>query len=310
MDHHRQRNGQLDRVAAVAKPAEELDLMLEPAQEQFDLPPPQLHLDHLSHAQIPALGDEVIGGRGGALPASTGGRCDRGGDQAQPRQDRSRPVGGTAQDDPLIGLDRARPAVEPWHRRLDGKVRRDLDGGLAVQAADELDRSGAQAGEAGMGGVAEIDDQGAAGQARQPVRVVEEQGSKPWPSLARVSVTTSCATRSKAGASSVCTRTPGWSLPPVDGSHGTSPSANRRKVRSRTRNVAGIAGPGRTPAARTRARRVGTSPLKSAAGRRRRESASWLKLIPLRSGSGVANPARVTQPGAVGKGEELVRRLS
>ncbi|HZO25318.1 MAG TPA: hypothetical protein VFH48_04915, partial [Chloroflexota bacterium] len=68
MDEDGQPDRELDGVLGVTEQAWEMELTLQPAQEELDLPAPEVDLDDLGGGQVPAIGDDLrAAGRRGAM---------------------------------------------------------------------------------------------------------------------------------------------------------------------------------------------------------------------------------------------------
>src|SRR5688572_18221701 len=87
VDEDGQPDGELDGVLGVAEEARESDVALEPAQEELDLPAPEVDLDDLGGGQIPAIGDDRIAAGDRGAMAGLDAREDVSGDEPQARQD-------------------------------------------------------------------------------------------------------------------------------------------------------------------------------------------------------------------------------
>ena len=82
-----QPDGGLDGILGVAEQAGEVELALQPAEEEFDLPAPEVDLDDLGGGEIPAIGEDFVAAGGGGAVAGAEARGDVGRDQAPARQD-------------------------------------------------------------------------------------------------------------------------------------------------------------------------------------------------------------------------------
>src|SRR3954465_9137360 len=60
MDEDGEPDGELDGVLGVAEQAREMEVALEPAQEELDLPAPEVDLDDLGGGEVPAIGEDLV----------------------------------------------------------------------------------------------------------------------------------------------------------------------------------------------------------------------------------------------------------
>ena len=160
MDDQCQPDRQLNRVLAVAEWTDQPQTAFEPADEQLNLPAPQLPLDDLLGRQIPAIRQQVIAHRCRLPPRRGWGRRDGGADDTHLLQDGAGPIVGAPDRQPAIALDLDAATTVGWQRRqrlLDRHVRDLGQRRLRVEPGHDVDASRPQAGEAGMAVDAEIE---------------------------------------------------------------------------------------------------------------------------------------------------------
>src|SRR3954453_22612299 len=158
MDEDGEPDGELDGGLGVPEKAREMEVALEPAQEELDLPAPEVDLDDLGGGEVPAIGEDLVAGGDGRAGAGAEARGDVGGDQAPAGQDDAGAGGGGAEGDPLVGDDGDPPAIDVGQRRLDRPVGLDGDDGAGVAAGHDVDAGREQVAEGGVAIVAEVDD--------------------------------------------------------------------------------------------------------------------------------------------------------
>src|SRR3954447_17889967 len=139
MDEDGEPDGELDGVLGVAEQAREMEVALEPAQEELDLPAPEVDLDDLGGGEVPAIGEDLVAAGDGRAVAGAEARGDVGGDQAPAGQDDAGTCGGGAEGDSLGGDDGDPAAVDIRQRRLDRAVDLDGDDGAGVAPGHDVD---------------------------------------------------------------------------------------------------------------------------------------------------------------------------
>ena len=112
VDEDGEPDGELDGVLGVAQEAGQVELVLEPAEEQFDLPAPEVDLDDLGGVEVPAIGEDLVATRRGGAVAGAQARGDVGGDHSPAGQDDASAGGGGAEGDSLVGDDGDPAAIE------------------------------------------------------------------------------------------------------------------------------------------------------------------------------------------------------
>jgi len=145
----------------------------------LDQPAPEVELDDLLRRAVPAVGEDAVADRVGAVPGGDWRGGDRGRDQAQVGQDGAAAVVGAAQADVLVSFERDAAGGQAWEGLGQGPLLEHRDGGLGMQASDQMHPGGEQTSKARVAVEAQVENERTLRQFGQAIGVVEDGGVQP-----------------------------------------------------------------------------------------------------------------------------------